>query len=405
MIKRLRLKFLCISMALVTVLLAVILVLICRFTWARMEAQSIAVLQSAAVDNLRPNAPGAHGPGMVQPDSRPCFVLTVNPWGQLEASGSNYYDLSDTELLKQIYTAAQENGQRTDILYAYSLRFYRLEGGPTIRYAFLDISEEIATVQGLILSCIGIGIVAFLLFFAIMWALAQWMVRPVEQAWAQQRQFVADASHELKTPLTVIMTNAELLQSEEYDPAAKQRFVGSIHTMSIQMRGLVEGLLDLARIDSGMARRQMGRIDLSTLVEQATLPFEAVYFEADRVLESSITGGISVLGSESHLRQVVEILLDNGRKYSHGGTTVTLTLQKASHNRALLAVASQGESLTGQQCKDIFKRFYRADEARKMNHSYGLGLSIAQSIVADHKGKIWCESKDGTNTFYVSLPM
>lgn len=405
MIKRLRLKFICISMALVTVLLAVILILICRFTWTRMETQSIAALQSAAMDNPGHGGPGTHDPGMVQPDTLPCFVLGIDPWGQLEVSGSNYYDLSDTELLQQIYTAAQENGQRTDILYTYSLRFYKLEGGPIARYAFLDISEEISTMQGLILSCIGIGIVAFVLFFAIMWALSRWMVRPVEEAWMRQRQFVADASHELKTPLTVIMTNAELLQSEEYDPAAKQRFAGSIHTMSVQMRGLVEGLLDLARIDSGMARKQLGRIDLSALVEQATLPFEALYFEADRMLESSIATGISVPGSENHLRQVVEILLDNGCKYSHPGTTVTLTLQKGGHNRALLAVASQGEPLTAQQCKDIFKRFYRVDEARKMNHSYGLGLSIAHSIVEDHKGRIWCESKNGTNTFYVNLPM
>ena len=421
MIKRLRLKLICVSMSLVTVLLAVILVLICRFTWVRMETQSIAILQSAAkegpghdghgdpdlpTDPALPGAPGPidRGPGMVQPSSRPVFLLFINPQGQLEAVGNNYYDLSDTQLLQQIFDAAQKNGKCTDVLYDYSLRFYKLEGGPVLRYAFLDISEEISTVRGLILSCICLGIAAFGLLFAMMWALSKWMVRPVEEAWVNQRQFVADASHELKTPLTVIMTNAELLQSEEYDAAAKQRYAGSIHTMSVQMRGLVESLLDLARIDSGIAHKQMGRIDLSALVEQATLPFEAVYFEAGRSLESSIATGIFLPGSESHLRQVVEILLDNGCKYSSPGTPVVLKLQKQS-SRALLTVASQGAPMTAQQCKDIFKRFYRVDEARKMNHSYGLGLSIAQAIVEDHKGKIWCESKDGTNTFYVNLPL
>ncbi len=405
MIKRLQIKFICISMSLVTVLLTVILLLICRFTWSRLETQSIAILQAAVMEGPAPGRPGDRGPGMVQPSTRPHFLLSIGPSGQLEVSGSTYYDLTDTQLLQQILTAAQDNGKRTDILYDYSLRFYKMEGGPGTRYAFLDISEEISTVRGLILSCLAIGTSAFLLFFAIMWALSKWMVQPVEEAMNNQRQFIADASHELKTPLTVILTNTELLQSEEYDPDAKQRFLSSIHTMSVQMRGLVESLLDLARLDSSRKQIQLHRVDLSELVEQAVLSFEAVYFEADRHLESHIAKGIALQGSQQHLRQVVDILLDNGCKYSKIGTAVTLTLQKSIHGRVQLSVASQGAPMTAQQCKDIFKRFYRADEARKMNHSYGLGLSIAQSIVDDHKGRIWCESKDGVNTFYVNLPL
>ena len=405
MIKRLRLKFVCVSMALITVLLTAILVLICRFTWKDMESRSLAVLQAATVDTGGPGGPFDRGQSLVQPDTTPYFVLWTDPWGKLEASDSNYYDLSDTALLQKIWDAVQKGGQPSGVLTEYSLRFYRLEGGPGSRYAFMDISTEITAIQSLILSCVGIGIAAFVLLLGAMWLLSNWMVRPVEEAWNRQRQFVADASHELKTPLTVILTNAELLQSEEYDAPAKQRFISSIHTMSVQMRGLVEGLLDLARVDNGGVRKQMEKLDLSALAEEATLPFEAVYFEAGRMLESTIEPGICVTGSRSHLRQVVEILLDNGRKYSDPGTTVTLTLQRQAHGRALLAVASKGTALTAQQCRDIFKRFYRVDEARKMNHSYGLGLSIAQSIVDDHKGKIWCESTEGTNTFYVNLPV
>lgn len=405
MIKRLQLKFICISMSLVTVLLAVILLLICRFTWMRLESESIAILQSAVMEDHGPGRPGDRGPGMVQPSSRPVFLLSLDPEGKLDISGSNYYDLTDTELLQQIFEAARDSGQRTDILYAYSLRFYKLEGGPGPRYAFLDISKEISTVRGLFLNCLAIGAAAFLVFFAIMWVLSKWMVRPVEEAWINQRQFVADASHELKTPLTVIMTNAELLQNEDFDAVARHRFAGSIYTMSVQMRGLVESLLDLARIDSGAHHKQVGRVNFSELVEESVLAFEAVYFEAGRSLESQIPEGIFVHGSQQHLHQVVDILLDNGCKYSTAGTTVTLTLQKPIHGRVHLAVASRGVPMTAQQCKDIFKRFYRVDEARKMNHSYGLGLPIAQAIVEDHKGRIWCESKDGTNTFFVNLPL
>lgn len=404
MIKRLRLQFMFISMSLVTVLLVVILALICRFTWVRLETQSISILQAAAMESPGAGRPGDRGPGMVQPSSRPVFTLFVNPQGDLEASGSNYYDLTDTQLLQEIFAAAQENGAPTAVLYAYSLRFYKVGGGPGDRYIFLDISKEISTVGGLFLNCLTVGTAAFMLFFAIMWALSKWMVRPVEEAWSNQRQFISNASHELKTPLTVIMTNAELLQTEDYDPQTRQRFITSIHTMSQQMRGLVESLLDLARLDSSKNQVQLSRVDVSDLAEQAVLSFEAVYFEADRRLESRIAPGLFVHGSQQHLRQVVDILLDNGCKYSHPGTTVTLTLQKSGLGRLQLAAASKGDPLTAQQCKDIFRRFYRVDEARKMNHSYGLGLPIAQSIVEEHKGRIWCESKDGTNIFYVNLP-
>ena len=403
MIKRLRLTFLCVSMALITLLLAVILVLVCRFTWEGMKERSLASLQTAA-EGFGPGGPGGMGDKQEQAHTRPCFVLSIDPKGQLEAMGSSYYDLSDGQQLRQILDAAKESGKRTDVLTAYGLRYYRAESGPGVRYAFTDVSSEIATMRVLIISCVAIGIAAFVLFFAMMLALSRWMVRPVEEAWTRQRQFVADASHELKTPLTVIMTNAELLQSSEYDESARQRFAASIHTMSVQMRGLVEGLLDMARIDNATARRQLQPLDMSRLVEEAALPFEAVYFEADRSLEMTIEPGISVLADGSELRRVVEILLDNGCKYSQSGTAVQLKLSRQGHNRAQLSVASRGESLTSQQCRDIFQRFYRVDAARTMNHSYGLGLPIAQAIVSAHKGKIWCESKEDLNTFYVNLP-
>ena len=179
----------------------------------------------------------------------------------------------------------------------------------------------------------------------------------------------------MKTPLTVILTNAELLQAEEYDAQNKARFADSILTMSRQMRGLVEELLDQARVDSTVTKHQ--KLDYSKLVEDAVLPFEPVYFEAGRELRCNIEPGIIVLGKAEHLRRVVEILLDNGCKYSSLGGVVELRLRRNGRG-SLLSVSSPGVSLTPQQCQDIFKRFYRMDQARAMNRSYGLGLSIAQ---------------------------
>jgi signal transduction histidine kinase len=149
----------------------------------------------------------------------------------------------------------------------------------------------------------------------------------------------------------------------------------------------------------------MSKLNLSDLVEEAVLPFEAVYFEAGKILDSQIDPDIHMTGSDQYLRHLMEILLDNGCKYSNANTTVTLRLTRQNNHKYLLSVRSYGQNLTEKQCQDIFKRFYRLDAARKMNHSYGLGLSIAQTIVEAHRGRIWCESKNGENTFYVSFPV
>jgi signal transduction histidine kinase len=239
-----------------------------------------------------------------------------------------------------------------------------------------------------------------LIFFGFSVLLTRWTVRPVEQAWEQQRQFVADASHELKTPLTVILTNAELLHGE-YDAQSKEQFADSILTMSRQMRGLVEELLDQARVDNTQIQHR--KLDYSKLVEDAVLPFEPVYFEAGRRLQCHVEPGIGAMGNAEHLRRVVEVLLDNGWKYSSPGGVVELNLSRQGRG-SLLSVRSPGITMTEQQCHDIFKRFYRMDQARTMNRSYGLGLSIAQGIVQQHRGKIWVQSQGGYNTFFVSLP-
>ena len=172
-----------------------------------------------------------------------------------------------------------------------------------------------------------IGLLAFIAFLGISSLLARWAVRPVEKAWNQQKQFVADASHELKTPLTVIIANAELLQEEGYDEASRRSFAESVLIMSRQMRVLVEQLLELARFDAGMTEAAHGELDLSALCAEALLPFEALFFERGLSLESRIEEGIRVTGNREQLRRVCEILLDNACKYSSTPGTVKLSLR------------------------------------------------------------------------------
>lgn len=225
----------------------------------------------------------------------------------------------------------------------------------------------------------------------------------LQQTEESRRQFVSDASHELKTPLTVIMSNAELLQNPDCEEESRGQFAGNILSMSYRMRSLVEGLLELARADNGQIKKNFAAVDYSKLVSDSLLPFEPVMYERGLILESKIEPGITMTGSEQYLRQLGDILLDNAAKYSAPGI-VAVELRRGAKGQCLLTVSNPGEPIPREDLKRIFQRFYRSDKARTGTGSFGLGLSIAESIVTEHKGRIWAESNSTGNRFCVQLP-
>lgn len=201
------------------------------------------------------------------------------------------------------------------------------------------------------------------------------------------------------------MTDAELLHAPDCPEADRELLFDSILSMSYQMRGLVEKLLDLARIDNGSVKEEYSTVSFSDIVSEATMTFEPVFFEKGLPLHYDIEPNIQVSGIPSHLKQLAGILLDNAGKYASSGGEIIVKLGRGRHKNCLLEVSNQGEPISDEDLKNLFKRFYRADKARSMNHSYGLGLSIAQSIAEEHHGRIWAESRAGWNRFSVELSM
>lgn len=399
MTKKLRYKFIVITMSIVTVMLCIILLLICFFTKMNLENNSIHMMQNIAGRPLLP-----HLPNEIQEEVRlPYFTLQLNTQGDLIATGGGYYDLSDEAFLKDLIDATFSSSNRIGIIEEYNLRFYRTGTAVSQILVYADISSERTILSNLTRNCILIGIACFLIFLFISSRLANWVVRPVELAWNQQRRFIADASHELKTPLTVILTNAELMQNTDFDEDSRATFVSNILVMSKQMRALVEQMLELARNDSTQTVPHFSPVNLSRLLSDATLPFEPLYFERELTLYTDIAENITVAGDPSQLRQVLDILLDNAQKYSHAKGTTWVTLQKHGKGHCLLTVANEGDEISPKDLSNLFKRFYRADQARTRTGSFGLGLSIAENIVARHRGKIRAESRDGINTFSVEL--
>ena len=241
-------------------------------------------------------------------------------------------------------------------------------------------------------SYLVIALAAFLLLLGVSAVLARWATRPVERAWGQQRQFLSDASHELKTPLTVILSNAELLSALplEERPA---RWTDNILSESRQMKNLVEEMLTLARADNMAHAPVLAEVSLSDAAEDCALAFEPVAFEAGRGL-----------GRRDRLRRLISILLDNAIKYGADGGTVTLSLEKLDR-QARLTVSNPGEPIPAEQLDRLFERFYRADASRGGTSGFGLGLSIAAVIAQEHKGALRAESDRASTRFIFTMPL
>lgn len=439
MIRKLRVRFVSIMMLIVCTMLIIIFGLVVHMTHSRIREDGFRMMENAVyapMGTLSDRNPKRKDENKQMNILLPFFRVLIDADGNIVDMDGGYYDLTQEgseAVLEELVSAATAGTEKIGDLHDYNLRYYRTsakkwfnkkapDGNPMPETAlsdevtpssaegqiivFADISSEIATMRNLYRTCVIIGLGSLASFLVISIFFARWAVRPVEKAWAQQRQFVSDASHELKTPLTVILTDAEMLKSPRFDEAHKTQFVDNILTMSNQMRGLVESLLQLARVDNGAIQKiPLQHIDFSALVSDELLTFDALFFEKGLTLAEDIADGITVLGSAQHLKQVVEILLDNAQKYSEPHCTVRVTLQKSGAHHCLLSVADPGDAISPEDLRKIFQRFYRIDEARAMNHSYGLGLSIAENIVKNHKGRIWAESTEGINTFRVELPM
>ena len=401
MIKRLRIKFVCVIMAIVMVLLGCILGVVIHFTGQSMEMQSISMMRTIATAPFHQGVPGKPMDDEVR---LPFFTVQISSRGELIAASGGYFDLTDREYLQEIINEALLSDRETGELEEHGLRYLKSVSPRGYTIVFSDTTTESATLKHLFYSCLVIFFAAMIVFLGISILLSHWVIKPVATAWDQQRQFVADASHELKTPLSVIMANAELMQGEGLGEEERRTYSGNILSTTYQMRSLVENMREMARVDNGTVKMNFDIVDFSQLVSDAALSFQLLYEEKGMGLRCAVPDGISINGSEQHLYQVLDVLLDNALKYSAPKGIVSVNLATTGRN-CVLSVASPGEPIPKEDLKNIFKRFYRADKARAMNGSYGLGLSIAESIVEAHKGKIWAESGNGYNTFFVQLPL
>lgn len=398
MIRRLRWKMVGINMAIVAaVLLAVFTAVFCVSRAGLVRESTLALEEALQTGTYDPLTPGQAA------GARPCFVAVVYGDGTVRVSGSSYYRFDDEQSLLAIIQDCLNQSEDEGVLRTYQLRYLRVQTPLTTRIAFTDSSVEQSTLRQLLRTSLLMGLGAFAVLFGFSYLLSGLAVRPVERAWNEQQRFVSDASHELKTPLTVILSSSDLLAQEE-DPAKRAQYTDNIRAESRRMRRLVEGMLTLARGDSGRAKTPMETVALSELANETAMSFEPVAFEAGHPLEYQLEENLSVRGRPDELRQVLSILLDNAVKYAPAGAPVRMML-RAGGREAVLEVENPGDPIPPEQLAHLFDRFYRADASRSDHEGFGLGLSIAQSIVAAHRGTIRCRSDAQSTRFIVTLPL
>ena len=263
---------------------------------------------------------------------------------------------------------------------------------------FLDYGMEKSMSLRLLQNCLYVGLLGIILIFIPVFFLSRWTTRPVQAAFDKQKQFIADASHELKTPLTIITTNAEVLRGSLPD----NKWLFHILEQTERMKVLINDLLSLARLDSYAAKQDFLPMDLSSTIKNAALSFESLAFEYEKQFTMEIQDGLTLNGNEGNIRQLVTILLDNAFKYSGEHGTVSISL--SSHgDKKILLVRNTGNGIPAEDQKHIFERFYRSEASRNRKYGgYGLGLAIASSIVAAHKGRLTVKSDEATYTAFMA---
>ncbi len=399
MIQKLRLKFVAICMVLMTAVLGIVFASFYISAQWNIERSSMEVLQRVIQQDSYGLLPGRNQDQL----QLPYFTVELAGDNTAYVTGGTYANLDNTEELEQILSLCVQDGRGSGTIDSYNLRYLRRDNGFFQRIAFVDISMEKNTLDDMARSFLQIGGVAVVILLGISALLAWWATRPVETALRQQRQFLSDASHELKTPLTVILSNAELLSGAALEPRPA-RWADNIHSEAGQMKALVEEMLTLARADN-MPRTAVHTVQsLTDIVTDTVLSFEPVAFEAGKTLISQIADGVEVEGDGDKLRRLAGVLLDNAVKYADEGTTVEVTLEKADR-RARLTVINRCAPIPPEQLRRLFERFYRADASRGEKSGFGLGLPIAASIVEEHKGTIKAESDALSTRFLVTLPL
>ena len=331
------------------------------------------------------------------------FTARFDSEGNRTVNLDNLASLSEDEagaLAGAVYAEGREKG------FADAYRWRRSEtAGAETLLLFLNCERELGTFRSFLYASIGISLLGILGVFLLLLLFSGRIVRPIAESYEKQKRFITDAGHELKTPITIIQADADVLESELED-GEENEWITDIRRQTRRLSELTADLIYLSKMEEENLPRQMEDFSLSELVEETAQSFQAIARSQEKDFRLSVAPGLRMTGDEKAVGKLVSILLDNAMKYSPAGGEVSAVLEKAGRS-ARLTVRNSAEAMEKGNADRLFERFTREDRSRNSETGgFGLGLAIAKAVTEAHHGKIHAESEDGASlTVTAELPL
>lgn len=328
------------------------------------------------------------------------YSVLLEDSGQVVSVDTGKIAAVDTETAMEYAQQAYASGRTKGFISDYRYVCHSEDNGQK-RIIFLDCGRSLRTFQSFLVTSIGISTVGLLAVLMLMVLFSRRIVRPVSESYEKQKRFITDAGHEIKTPISIIDADAEVLEME----LGENEWLQDIRQQTKRLAKLTHDLIFLSRMEEEQTMLQRIEFPFSDLVEEWAQSFQTLARSQHKTFQCDIQPMVSLVGDEKALRQMVGVLLDNALKYSPPGGAVSLELEKSGKN-VILSVENTAEHIAGEELSRMFDRFYRGDQSRSSETGgYGIGLSIAKAVTEAHRGKISASSRDGNSIkITVSLP-
>lgn len=342
------------------------------------------------------------GPGAFSPETpfeTRYFSVTLDELGEVTDTQTNNVAAVSEEDAKDFGEAVWKKGRETGFYQSYRYKMTEADEGTMI--IFVDCARELQSFRSFLFTSILVSFLGLFLVLVLVLFFSKIIFKPVAQSYEKQKQFITDASHELKTPLTIIDANTEVLEMVQ----GESEWTSSIRNQVKRLTSLTQQMVTLTRMEEGGQKTDMGVLSLTGTVREAAEPFVFLAEYQGKTLEMKIEENIFCRGDEKMLEQLLSLLLDNSVKYSTPESTIRLSLERKG-KKALLRVTNPSKAIQQGDLSILFERFYRTDASRSSETGgSGIGLSVAKAIVTAHKGKISAYSRDGMSVeLTVTIP-
>lgn len=404
MIESLRKKFILASMVSIFLVLTMILSAICLLNYNRISENADSLIQIIynnggimpkvkLSDDKPPDELPRKNIGNMSPETpyeSRYFSVDIKNTGEISDVNTGMVAAIDSttavKYAQEVYSMKKEKG------FYGNYRFLCIDNGDTKNIVFLDCRRDLDSLISFMMNGIFVSLIGMTAVFVLILIISKRVFKPVEESYRKQKEFITNAGHEIKTPLTIIDANTDIIEIEN----GESEWTDGIKNQVTRLSNLTNDLISLSRMEE-CRDFNMKEFSISEMIEKEVESFRPAMSKRNLEIKKNITSDITYIGDEKYLRQLITILMDNAVKYADENGYIEVSLKKLHGRRKVeIVLYNTSDKIDKESIDQIFERFFRGDKSRNSDcRGYGIGLSIAKAIVSAHKGKIKAESQDG----------